>query len=163
MGRRCNVIKLRERIDRLAYRLVDRKGERDYALLGEVVLDPLGEIELVFDNRSIDGHARRSRAHTTHLALQVTKLRKRIVQLKIPLLPTAPCFHRDNAGSEAAILRQVGRAKNVDGFHAVDRYSQTKLPCCRIGYVCVIDDERTAGLAAAEEGQLPLIVPYDAR
>src|ERR1700730_16054436 len=106
MFRRDDVVKLAEGINRIRLGFVVREIEGSHGDFVDSVLEPLGEIQPVPENRAAEIDAWRCISQTVEMAAANAKFWERIVQLKTPPFRASSRFDRDHAGSESSVFRK---------------------------------------------------------
>src|SRR2546428_57015 len=118
------------------------------------VLDTLGEVKAICDQRAVKSDARRSVSQTAQMAAADAKLRQWIIELKTPLVAAPPCLYRYDPGREPPVLGQVGSLENIDRLNTINGDTHPEPSGGRLGHVGRIDYKRAAVLAASRDPNL---------
>src|SRR5260370_17727659 len=113
---RENIIELAERIDRLGFGYVVRKGEGSHRRFGQGVLKTFVKIKAVFQKGTAEGNSRRKIAQPSQMPAINANSRQWIIEFEVPLFAATARLHGNHATGETPILCKETRLLHVDRF-----------------------------------------------
>jgi hypothetical protein len=160
---RHDVVELRERVDRLLLRSIERKRERAFLVLHQGVLRGIQKIQAVFDQWAAQQTPRSVVENAAHVPTAPAEARKRIVDLAVPFVSAAPRLDGDYVRREMAVLGEKRRAQNFQCVDAVDWHGRSEAPGRGVCHIGRIDHHGAAVLAGAGDLHLSVRRFHDAR
>ena len=107
--------------------------------------------------------ARRSILQPAQLPTAKAEIGQGVVQIEVPFVAAAPGLHRHHAGTEAAVLRQKGRAEHVHHLDAVHRHAGAESAGGRVGDIGLVHQQGAALFARTVDLQAPIGHAHNAR
>src|SRR6185295_19342812 len=151
-------IELSKGVEGLSPGLVIGKRQRANRIALKIIVNGGDEEESILDQGAVGHKTRIFIADAAHMKAADTEIRKRVIEIGMPLLAAALGLNRNDALCKAAILGQKRSLQYVDGLDAIQGNTLAKCAGCRIGDIGLVDDHGAAFLSRAVDFQFAFLV-----